>query len=193
MFTFWVVQQEKQMNDLVKYRVHDELLTTQGGESAIMWRVGILSCSDRGARGEREDKSKDLIARIVSDHFSGEVVAYTCVPDEVEVIKETLLEMINQDAVDLIITTGGTGLSPRDVTPEATLQVLDRVIPGLAEEMRRKAMEHSKDALFTRAVIGTRKRTLIVNLPGSPKPAEICLTGIVEHLEMAMILLKGKN
>ncbi len=157
-----------------------------------MWRVGILSCSDRGARGEREDKSKDLIAQIVSDHFGGKLVAYTCVPDEVEVIRETLMEMVNQN-IDLIITTGGTGLSPRDVTPEATLQVIDRVIPGLSEEMRRKAMEHAKDALFTRAVIGTRKRTLIVNLPGSPKPAEVCLTSIVEHLEMAMILLKGKN
>lgn len=157
-----------------------------------MWRVGILSCSDRGARGEREDLSKDLIAQIVANHFDGEVVAYTCVPDEIEMIKESMLEMIN-NRVDLIITTGGTGLSPRDVTPEATQQVIDRVIPGLAEEMRRKAMEHSKDALFTRAVIGTRSRTLIMNLPGSPKPAEICLTGIVEHLEMAMILLKGKN
>lgn len=157
-----------------------------------MWRVGILSCSDRGARGEREDKSKDLIAQLVAHHFDGEVVAYACVPDEIDVIKETMMEMISQN-IDLIITTGGTGLSPRDVTPEATLQVIDRVIPGLAEEMRRKAMEHSKDALFTRAVIGTRKRAMIVNLPGSPKPAEICLTAIVEYLEMAMILLKGKN
>lgn len=160
---------------------------------ATMWRVGILSCSDRGARGEREDLSKDLIAQIVSHHFDGEVVAYTCVPDELDIIKETMLEMIGFDETDLIITTGGTGLSPRDVTPEATMEVVDRIIPGLAEEMRRKAMEHSKDALFTRAVIGTRKSTLIVNLPGSPKPAEICLTSIVEHLEMAMILLRGKN
>lgn len=160
---------------------------------ATMWRVGILSCSDRGARGERVDRSKDLIGAIVSDHFAGEVVTYAVVPDEVEAIKETMLDMITRHRADMIITTGGTGLSPRDVTPEATLEVVDRVIPGLAEEMRRKAMEHSKDALFTRAVIGTRNKTLIVNLPGAPKPAEVCLTSIVEHLEMAMILLQRKD
>lgn len=158
-----------------------------------MWRVGILSCSDRGSRGEREDHSKDLIAKIVDDAFEGKVVTYHCVPDEIETIKETLFEMIDHENVDLIITTGGTGLSPRDVTPEATLQVVDRVIPGFAEEMRRKAAEATRKALFTRAVIGTRKMTLIINLPGSPDAAQLCLNAIVDLVEPAIHLLQGKK
>lgn len=158
-----------------------------------MWRVGILWCSDRGARGEREDRSKEVIEQIVAEHFDGQVVAYQCVPDEMEQIKEAMMEMITDYRTDLIITTGGTGLSPRDVTPEATMQVVDRLIPGLAEEMRRKAMETSKDAVFTRSVVGTRQSTVIVNLPGSPKPAQVCLLSIVEHLEPAMILLNRKD
>jgi molybdopterin adenylyltransferase len=156
-----------------------------------MWRVGILSCSDRGSRGERPDYSKDLISNMVHDHFRGEVVSYHCIPDEVEIIKETLLEMIDRDKTDLIITTGGTGLSPRDVTPEATLQVIDRVIPGFAEEMRRKAMESTRNAIFTRAVAGTRKTTLIINLPGSPAAAELCLSAIIDQIPAALELLKS--
>lgn len=155
-----------------------------------MWRIGILSCSDRGSRGEREDLSKDLIAQMLSDSFEGKVITYKCVPDEIEEIKEALLEMIDLEKTDLIITTGGTGLSPRDVTPEATLQVIDRVIPGLAEEMRRRAMEQSKYAIFTRAVAGTRRKTLIINLPGSPAAAETCLKAIIDLIAPALQLLK---
>ncbi|CCQ98678.1 Molybdenum cofactor synthesis domain protein [[Clostridium] ultunense Esp] len=164
-----------------------------GGFRSTMWRVGILSCSDRGSRGEREDKSKDLIAKIVAEAFKGKVTTYHCVPDEIEVIKETLFEMIDHEGVDVIITTGGTGLSPRDVTPEATLQVVDRIIPGFAEEMRRKASAVTRKALFTRAVVGTRKTTLIINLPGSPDAAELCLNAIIDQIEPALLLLQGKK
>lgn len=156
-----------------------------------MWRVGILACSDRGSRGERKDLSKELIAQMITDRVEGNVVSYHCVPDNVETIKEALFEMIDREKNDLIITTGGTGLSPHDVTPEATLQVVDRVIPGIAEEMRRKAMEYTKNAIFTRAVVGTRKHTLIINLPGSPAPAEICLGAIIDSIVPALQLLRN--
>ena len=158
-----------------------------------MWRVGILSCSDRGSRGERVDESKNLITQMITKEFKGEVVSYRCVPDEFEIIKETLIEMIDWDKADVILTTGGTGLSPRDVTPEATLDVIDRVIPGFAEEMRRKAMESSRNAIFTRAVVGTRKTTLIINLPGSPSAAILCLGSILDQIEPALQLLTGKK
>lgn len=158
-----------------------------------LWRVGIIWCSDRGARGEREDLSRGIITEIVGKHFGGEVIDYRVVPDEIETIKETMIEMIERKDVDLIITTGGTGLSPRDVTPEATLQIVDRVIPGFAEEMRRRASQISANELFTRAVIGTRKATLIINLPGAPRSAEICLSSIVDFIQPALELLVGKH
>ncbi|MBE3563614.1 MAG: MogA/MoaB family molybdenum cofactor biosynthesis protein [Hydrogenibacillus schlegelii] len=157
------------------------------------WRFGILWISDRGARGEREDQSRGIITELLEKRIGGRVVTYKVVPDEIETIKETMIDMIERDGVDLIVTTGGTGLGPRDVTPEATLQIVDRVIPGFAEEMRRRASQVSPNELFSRAVIGTRKRTLIVNLPGAPRSAEICLSAILEFIPPALELLAGKR
>jgi len=159
----------------------------------VTWRLGILWISDRGFRGERKDESKELIASIFSERLPVDFAAYRVVPDEIEDIKEALIDMIERDHVDLLITTGGTGLGPRDVTPEATLMVVDRVIPGFAEEMRRRASQISPNELFTRAVIGTRKATLLVNLPGAPRSAEICLRAVLDFIEPALELIQGKR
>ena len=139
------------------------------------WRVGVLTLSDKGARGEREDLSGETIRRML-DPGRYEVALYKIVPDEQELIAATLRDWADRERLALILTTGGTGVAPRDVTPEATRAVLDAEIPGMAEAMRVKSLEKTPHAMLSRAVAGMRGRTLIVNLPGSPK-------GVRENLE----------
>lgn len=147
------------------------------GES---FRIGVLTLSDKGARGEREDESGRVLGEMVA-HL-GTVERYAVIPDEVQTIMATLRGWVDVDRLDLILTTGGTGLSPRDVTPEATLRVLDYQVPGLAEAMRLRSLEKTLHAMLSRAVAGVRGRTLIINLPGSPK-------GVRENLEVILPVL----
>ena len=144
------------------------------------FRIGVLTLSDKGARGEREDESGRLLAEMVAR--LGAVECYEVVADDLPVIIATLTDWSDNAHLDLILTTGGTGLSPRDVTPEATLRVLDYQVPGLAEAMRLGSLQKTAHAMLSRAVAGVRGRTLIVNLPGSPK-------GVRENLEIILPVL----
>ena len=159
-----------------------------------MTRIGILTISDRSHRGQRDDRSgpaiRDLLVGRMSD-ISVEVEAI--VPDELAVIRDTLLEWADILALDLVLTTGGTGFAPRDVTPEATLAVLDREAPGLGEAMRAASLHVTPHAMLSRAVAGVRKSTLIVNLPGSPRAVKENLEVLMPALPHALALLRGET
>ncbi|HUW10587.1 MAG TPA: molybdopterin adenylyltransferase [Anaerolineae bacterium] len=159
-----------------------------------MTRIGILTISDRSHRGQRDDRSgpaiRDLLVGRMSD-ISVEVEAI--VPDELAVIRDTLLEWADILALDLVLTTGGTGFAPRDVTPEATRAVLDREAPGLGEAMRAASLHVTPHAMLSRAVAGVRKSTLIVNLPGSPRAVKENLEVLMPALPHALALLRGET
>ncbi len=153
-------------------------------------RVAILTVSDRSAAGQRPDASGPALATEV--RLAGWDVAHSkVVPDDRTRIGEALIEWADSGAVDVILTTGGTGFAPRDVTPEATLAVVEREAPGLAEAMRMASLAVSPHAMLSRARAGIRKRTLIVNLPGSPKGAVENLKVTLPALEHAVQLLRG--
>ena len=154
-------------------------------------RVAILTVSDRSAAGQRQDASGPALATEV--RLAGWDVAFSkVVPDDRTRIGEVLIEWADSGAVDIILTTGGSGFAPRDVTPEATLAVVEREAPGLAEAMRMASLAVSPHAMLSRARAGIRKRTLIVNLPGSPKGAVENLKVILPALEHAVQLLRGE-
>ena len=157
-----------------------------------MFTVGILTISDRGSRGERQDKSGEAIREILSG-TDVSVLNYDMVPDEKDLIMEKLVKWADADDLDVVITTGGTGLTPRDVTPEATLAVVDRIVPGFAEAMRAEGLKKTPHAMLSRAVVGTRRKCLIVNLPGSPKAVHECLQVILPALPHAVETLKGQS
>jgi molybdenum cofactor synthesis domain-containing protein len=154
-------------------------------------RVGILTVSDRGARGERVDTSGQAIREIVAS-LKATVEHYEVVPDEKEIVASRLREWADEAGLDLIITTGGTGLSPRDVTPEATLAVVERVVPGMAEAMRQEGLRHTPMAMLSRAVVGVRGRTLIVNLPGREQGVRQNLAYVLPVLSHALAMLGGE-
>ncbi len=156
-----------------------------------MFTVGILICSDKGARGERVDESGAVIKKNLSA-LEVRVVRYEIVPDEKAVIAAKLTEWADRDSLDLIITSGGTGLSPRDWTPEATLSILDRVAPGIPEAMRAESLKKTPRAMLSRAVAGTRGRCLIVNMPGSPRAVQECLDVVLPALSHAVEILRGE-
>lgn len=155
-----------------------------------MFSIGIITASDKGARGEREDISGRTIAAMLAG--LGEVKSYKIIPDDSNALQREMIQMADNEGIDLILTTGGTGLGPRDVTPEATLSVIDRQVPGIAEAMRVKSMEKNNRAMLSRAVAGQRGRTLIINLPGSPKGAQECLEVVLPALEHGLAIMKGE-
>lgn len=154
-------------------------------------KVGILTVSDKGSRGEREDRSGPAIRQMI-EASGGEVVRAKTVPDEPRDIRESLIAW-SEEGLDLVLTTGGTGFSPRDWTPEATRSVIEREAPGLAEAMRRAGADKTPTAILSRAVAGIRKATLIVNLPGSEKAVRESLAAILPVLPHAVGILKGTD
>lgn len=155
-----------------------------------MFSAAILTVSDKGSRGEREDRS----GQVIRDLLAGvpcEITRYEIVPDERPMIAARLREWSDAGDLDLIVTTGGTGLAPRDVTPEATLDVVDRLVPGLTEVMRAESLQKTPMAMLSRMVAGVRRRTLIVNLPGSPKAVQECLEAVLPALPHGLETLRG--
>ncbi len=154
-------------------------------------RFAVLTISDRSARGERADASGPLLASIVREN-GGEVVRAAVLPDDRPAIRAELEAVADAGAVDVVLTTGGTGFAPRDVTPEATRDVLDKEAPGLAEAMRAESMKKTGTAMLSRAVAGIRKATLIINLPGSPRAARENFEVVLPALVHAVELMKGR-
>lgn len=151
-------------------------------------KVGIITVSDKGSKGERED----LSGQAVREAVKAESYEYKIVPDEIEKISETIVDFVDNKSCNVIFTTGGTGLSFRDLTPEATRKVIDREIPGIAEAMRLESYKIKKTAALSRAIAGHRGKSLIINLPGSPKAVKECLAIIMPVIPHALeVLEKG--
>ena len=156
-------------------------------EAGGRFRAAVVTVSDKGAAGEREDRSGTVVRELL-EAAGLEVERSEVVPDEAEVVSGLMVELCDR-GFDLIVTTGGTGVSPRDVTPEATRAVIDREIPGMAEAMRASSCRVTPHAMISRAVCGLRGATLIINLPGSPKGArenlEVVMPALPHALEVA--------
>lgn len=152
--------------------------------------MAILTLSDQGAQGKREDVSGRVLHDLVV-MLPGEVAFYKILPDDVRLIQEQLSELADAGDLDLILTTGGTGVSPGDLTPDATLKVIDREVPGMAEAMRAASMAKTSRSMISRAVCGIRKKTLIVNLPGSPRGAQENFEVILPALPHALDKIRG--
>jgi len=154
-----------------------------------MITVGVLTISDGGARGTRQDTSGELICSLITQLPDARVNARTIIPDERVLIEATLREWCDEQQLNLVLTTGGTGFAPRDVTPEATHAVIEREAPGIAEAMRAESIRHTPFGMLSRGVAGIRGRTLIINLPGSPKAVKECLEYVLQALPHAINLL----
>ena len=163
-------------------------MKTQTPVNESMISVAVLTLSDKGSRGERIDEGGPLIIEIMKG-MGAAVDIYEVIPDEKELIVERLIDYSAK--VDLVLTTGGTGLSPRDVTPEATLDVIERQVPGIAEAMRFEGLKKTKRAMLSRAVAGVRGSALIINLPGSPRAIREGLGAILDVIPHAVEKLKG--
>lgn len=156
-----------------------------------MIKTAILTISDKGSKGERIDGTGPAIKELIEDKGYG-VEYYKVVPDELDIIMKELIYLCDEVKVDLILTNGGTGFSERDVTPEATEKVIQKNAPGIAETMRYKSMEVTPKAMLSRAIAGIRNKTLIINLPGSPKGAVENLQFIMTALPHGIEILTGK-
>ena len=153
-------------------------------------KAGILTLSDKGARGERTDLSGPALTEWLRSR-GVETAAYEMIPDEMELISDKLAEWADSGMLDIILTTGGTGVSPRDVTPEATVKILEREIPGLGELMRFRSLSKTPSASLSRAVAGIRGKTLIINLPGSPKGAVENIEAVWDAIPHAVAKIQG--
>jgi molybdopterin adenylyltransferase len=155
------------------------------------YRFGVVTSSDKGSRGERNDESGPLIAELLKPW--GDLVDYRVVPDEKAMMTSALIEMADEKGLAMVITTGGTGFSPRDVTPEATLEVVERLVPGIPEAMRAVSMAKSPRAMLSRGVAGIRKHCLIINLPGSPRAVQENLEVFLPQIEHCLEVLSGRG
>jgi molybdopterin adenylyltransferase len=156
----------------------------------MMIKAGVITVSDKGSAGQREDQSGPEVGRILKT-IGIEVIRQAIIPDEIDQIRDTLVDFADHQKIDLIVTTGGTGVAPRDVTPDATLGVIDKEIPGMAETMRSESCKITPHAMISRAVAGIRGRTLIINLPGSPKGVRENLAVLLPALPHAIEKIKG--
>ncbi len=156
-----------------------------------MFKVGIITASDKGSKGEREDLSGKVIAEIVESK-GYKVEKYIVLPDEEEVLLNEMKHMADVLKLDIILTTGGTGFSERDITPEATLKAVDRLTPGISEAIRYYSLQITPRAMLSRAVSGIRNKTLIINLPGSPKAVSESLEYIIDSIHHGLEILTGK-
>lgn len=159
------------------------------GMSGII-NIAVLTSSDRCSRGEAADESGKLISEMVKA-IGGRTVACDIVPDNITIIKEKLLHYCDNLKVNVVVTTGGTGFGPRDITPEATAQVIERAIPGLPELMRAEGLKKTKKAVLSRGICGIRGSTIIINLPGNPKAVKESLDAIMDLVPHALEMLKG--
>lgn len=157
--------------------------------SSQRYKIGILTLSDKGSRGERVDESGPLLQQMVAG--LGDVVRYQVVADDADALVMILTRWVDDLHLDMILTTGGTGLSPRDLTPQATASILDYQIPGMAEAMRAASLVKTPHAMLSRALVGVRKQSLVVNLPGSPKAASENMAVLLPVLPHALEKLKG--
>ncbi len=169
-----------------------------------MIKVGILVISDKASRGERKDESGPAIKKIISklspkSRFAPtgqaiyQTIKYEIIPDEKGIISKKLKEWIDESRLDLILTSGGTGIGVRDVTPEATKEVIEKELPGFVEAMRIKGLEKTPFSMLSRAIAGVRKKSLIINLPGSPKAVKENLEVILPALKHGIEILKGET
>jgi molybdenum cofactor synthesis domain-containing protein len=156
-----------------------------------MYTVGILTLSDKGSRGEREDTSGPMLVGLFDDEDTFQVLHTQILPDRQDLIEKTLIKWADEERVDLIVTTGGTGVAPTDRTPEATRAVIDFEVPGLAEAMRAASLAKTIQAVWSRAIAGVRAKSLIINLPGSEKAARENIEAILPALEHGLYKLKG--
>jgi molybdenum cofactor synthesis domain-containing protein len=154
-----------------------------------MFKIAIITLSDTASRGERQDLSGQEIRKMIGE--LGEVVYYEILPDDIGLIEKKLKELCDNNIADLILTTGGTGFTERDITPEATKLVIEREVPGISEYMRIKSAEISKNAILSRGISGIRKKTLIINLPGSVKAVKENLAFVLSVIPHALEKLKG--
>ncbi|MCG2712316.1 MAG: MogA/MoaB family molybdenum cofactor biosynthesis protein [Candidatus Omnitrophica bacterium] len=157
-----------------------------------MFKSAVLTISDRCSRGENEDKSGKVLIDIIKN-IKGKVVSYEIVADELDLIKNKLLNYCDKLKIDIIFTTGGTGLGPRDVTPEATKEIAQRVIPGISELIRLEGMKKTKNAMLSRGISVMRGRSIIINLPGSPKGVKESLEAVLDLIPHALEMVKGKG
>lgn len=157
-----------------------------------MYKVAVLTISDKCSQGKREDKSGQIIQELIKN-LPAEVVKYEIIPDEPGLIKERLKDFADNLKVDLILTTGGTGFTSRDFTPEATKEVIEKEVPGIPEAMRIECLKFTKRAMLSRAIAGIRGKTLIVNLPGSSKGAKESLEAILEALPHGLDMIAGRE
>lgn len=155
-----------------------------------MFNVAIICMSDKGSKGEREDLSTKVIEEIATSRGYN-VTEKILIPDEIDIIKKNLIRVCDEEIANLILTTGGTGFSKRDVTPEATEEIIEKRVPGIPEAIRAYSMTITKRAMLSRATAGIRKNTLIINLPGSPKAVKESLEYIIDDLKHGLEILLG--
>ncbi|MDD5474962.1 MAG: MogA/MoaB family molybdenum cofactor biosynthesis protein [Syntrophales bacterium] len=153
-------------------------------------RAGVVTVSDRGSRGERNDISGPVVRELL-ETLPAEVISYRIVADEKDAIAGVIVELTDIEKLDLVVTTGGTGVSPRDVTPDATREVIDREIPGMAEVMRLESLKKTPHAMISRAIVGIRNQSIVINLPGSPRGARENLSVLMPALKHTLEKIKG--
>ena len=158
----------------------------------IPFKVGVVTASDRSSAGTRPDKSGQLLISLIHEQLTAEVIAYRVVPDDKEFLKKTMLHMSNIFFCDMIFTTGGTGLASRDVTPEATKEIIERELPGIAEAIRYESKKKTKFAMLSRGIAGVHGKTLIINLPGSPEAVKDGFNAVKDILPHAAELIRGE-